>query len=143
MKIHPNNRRRVLRALSLADDIKRSDRKNKDKPLYDYEIFYLTLPREILYQRINERVDEMIKEGFVEEVKSLKEKGHTFNIIGYREINEYLDGLYTLEEAVLEIKRSQEDSQTARNIFKNQMEAKIIYNDSDAFNKIVKEMDGY
>lgn len=143
-KIHPNNRRRVLRALSFADDIKRSDRKNKDKPLYDYEIFYLTLPREILYERINERVDEMIKEGLVEEVKTLKEKGYIFNIIGYREINEYLDGLYTLEEAISEIKKvTRRFAKRQETFFKNQMKAKIIYNDSDAFNKITEEMDGY
>lgn len=143
-KFHPNNRRRVLRALSLADDVKRSDRKNKDKPLYDYEIFYLTLPREILYKRINERVDEMIKEGLVQEVKTLKEKGYTFNIIGYREINEYLDGLYTLEEAILEIKKvTRRFAKRQETFFKNQMNAHIIYNDNKAFNKIIKEMDGY
>lgn len=143
-KIHPNNRRRVLRALALAEGVKRSDRKNKDKPLYNYQIFYLTLPRDILYKRINERVDEMIEAGLIEEVKSLKEKGHTFNIIGYREINDYLDGLYTKEEAIEEIKKvTRRFAKRQETFFKNQMIAHIIYNDEDAFSKITQILDGF
>lgn len=143
-KIHPNNRRRVLRALALVDGVKRSDRKNKDTPLYDYQIFYLTLPREQLYKRINERVDLMIDEGFIEEVKQLKAQGHIFNIIGYREINDYLDGLYTKEEAIEEIKTvTRRFAKRQETFFKNQMTATIILNDGDALNKIIKILDGF
>ena len=143
-KIHPNNRRRVLRALALVEGVKRSDRKNKDIPLYDYKVFYLTLPRDILYKRINERVNLMIAEGFIDEVKHLKQQGHTFNIIGYREINDYLDGLYTKEEAIDEIKTvTRRFAKRQETFFKNQMKAHMIHNDEHALGKIMEILDRF
>lgn len=143
-KIHPNNRRRILRAIALSEEIKRSERTKKDIPLYEYHIFYLTLPREQLYERINARVDQMMNEGFLEEVKALKEKGHTFNIIGYRELNEYLDGLYSLEESIDEIKKvTRRFAKRQETFFENQMHTHMIVNDEYALNKIYDILDGF
>ncbi len=122
LKIHPNNRRRVLRALQLSLNKKRSQRIKKDEPLFDYKIFYLTLPKQQLKKRIDDRVEIMIKEGFLAEVKALKEKGYSFNIIGYKQLNDYLDGLITLDEAINEIKvKTRRYAKRQKTWFKNQM----------------------
>lgn len=127
LKIHPNNRRRVLRAIGLADKKKRSDRILKDDPFYHYQLFYLTLPRPILYDRINKRVDLMIAEGFIEEVKALKERNIHLNILGYRELSLYLDGKYSLAEAIEEIKKNTRRlAKRQETWFKNQMNSVMI-----------------
>lgn len=126
-KIHPNNRRRILRAIFLSNSKKRSERTKKDEPNYDYQIFYLTMDRKTLYDRINMRVDMMLEEGLIEEVKSLREKGYTFNMIGYREINRYLSGELTLIEAVELIKRNTRRlAKRQETWFKNQMTTHMI-----------------
>jgi tRNA dimethylallyltransferase len=68
------------------------------------------MPRELLYERINRRVDQMIEDGLVEEVKRLKERGYHLGLtsmqaIGYKEIMSYLNGEMTLDEAVHSIKK--------------------------------------
>ena len=78
---------------------------------YNFKYFVLNDKRELLYSRINKRVDFMIKEGLVDEVKSLLDKGYDRNLvsmqgIGYKEIIEYLDGKISLEEAVELIKKN-------------------------------------
>ena len=89
--IHENNVKRVIRAL---------------------EYYHLTLndEREKLYQRIEQRIDEMLENGLIEEVKALKRRGCTKDMVsmqglGYKEILSYLDGEYSLEEAVYILKR--------------------------------------
>jgi tRNA dimethylallyltransferase len=137
--IHKNNRRRVLRAIAMANDKKRSSLQQKDEPLYDALILYLTMPREQLYNRINERVDIMIEEGLLDEVKSLKEKGHTFNILGYRELNDYLDGLINYEDAINLIKQNTRHlAKRQETWFRNQMKALIVdvTNKEDALIKL-------
>lgn len=137
--IHKNNRRRVLRAIAMANDKKRSSLQQKDEPLYDALILYLTMPREQLYNRINERVDIMIEEGLLDEVKSLKEKGHTFNILGYRELNDYLDGLINYEDAIDLIKqKTRHLAKRQETWFRNQMKALIVdvTNKEDALIKL-------
>lgn len=137
--IHKNNRRRVLRAIAMANDKKRSSLQQKDEPLYDGLILYLTMPREQLYNRINERVDIMIEEGLLDEVKSLKEKGHTFNILGYRELNDYLDGLINYEDAIDLIKQNTRHlAKRQETWFRNQMKALIVdvTNKEDALIKL-------
>lgn len=127
VKIHPNNRRRILRAISLSSSKKRSERTKKDKPLYDYQIFYLTMDRQTLYDRINMRVDMMIEEGLVEEVRALRDKGYIFNMIGYREINQYLSNELTLSEAVELIKRNTRRlAKRQETWFRNQMTTHMI-----------------
>ncbi len=125
--IHPNNRRRVLRALALAKEMKRSTLKKKDVPLYDTLILYASMDRERLYERINKRVDLMMAEGFLEEVKSLKEKGYNFDILGYRELAQYLEGTCSLEESIEQIKqKTRHLAKRQETWFSNQMHAEII-----------------
>ena len=114
--IHKNNKKRIIRAIeyflinnALISAHNESQRK-KDSP-YDFRFFVLNPPRDILYDRINQRVDKMVEEGLVREVKDLKNSGLSIeNIsmqgIGYKEILEYLNGAATLEEAIDNIKQN-------------------------------------
>jgi tRNA dimethylallyltransferase len=109
-EIHVNNRKRILQALYRAEqDIKISEEKSGNKPLYDYLIIGLTMERALLYERINQRVDEMFKEGLVKEVKDLYKKNintQSVQAIGYKELYAYFDGDYDLEKAKELIKRN-------------------------------------
>ena len=125
--LHPNNRRRVLRALQIADDKKRSSLVKKDVPLYDALILYLTMDRDKLYERINQRVDIMVSQGFLEEVETLRLDGIKPNILGYRELNAYLDQLMTKEDAISLIKqKTRHLAKRQETWFRHQMDAKII-----------------
>lgn len=106
LDIHPNNRRRLENFLNREDKSLK-----KPKLLYDNVHFIgLTTDRDVLYERINNRVDEMIKDGLVEEVKTLLDKYRNARIlgsaIGYKEIIKYLNGESTLEKAAQEIKKN-------------------------------------
>jgi tRNA dimethylallyltransferase len=114
-KIHPNNHRRVVRALEVymttgktITDIQ--DEQEEGILLYDVVLIGLTMEREKLYERINHRVDIMMNEGLIDEVQALHKKGirdvQSIQAIGYKEIYEYLDGLVTYEEAIENIKRN-------------------------------------
>ena len=114
-EIHANNIKRVIRALEFhhltgqkISEHNETERK-KESP-YAFCYFVLNDERERLYDRINLRVDLMLQNGLVEEVKALKEMGCTRDMVamqglGYKEILDYLDGKITLEEAVYLIKR--------------------------------------
>ncbi len=144
LAIHPNNRRRVLRAIFLANDIKRSKRINKDEPLYNYEIIYLTMDRKTLYERINKRADQIIEKGFIEEVTNLRNRGIKPNILGYREINMYLDNLFTIEDAIgLMKKNTRRYAKRQETFFKNQMKITVIERNEDTLNKIYEIIDKY
>lgn len=112
-KNHPNQLKRIIRALEVFDYTGRpfssfdSGRKLKNNVEFVYLV--LTRDRDIIYKRINDRVDNMINDGLVEEVKALKDKGYTKDLksieaIGYKEIYDYFDGLCSLGEAIDEIK---------------------------------------
>lgn len=113
--IHPNNIRRVIRALEFYHQtgMKISEHNAREKERqspYTYAYFVLTNDRKVLYQRIDKRVDKMIEDGLVEEVRRLKEKGYSRNLVsmqglGYKEIYAYLDGELSLPEAVNILKR--------------------------------------
>lgn len=112
-RIHKNNTKRVIRAIEVClsgqkmNDFSKDLRYNeKYKPI----IIVLNRDREILYERINKRVDIMLENGLLEEVKKLLEMGYTKDMIsmqgiGYKEMIKYLDGEYTYDEAVEIIKR--------------------------------------
>jgi tRNA dimethylallyltransferase len=111
-KLHPNDLRRIIRALEVYYVTGKpfSSLKGKGTSPYDALWIGLTMPRELLYERINRRVDQMIKDGLVEEVKRLKERGYHLGLtsmqaIGYKEIMSYLNGEMTLDEAVHSIKK--------------------------------------
>ena len=112
-RIHKNNTKRVIRALEVCLDGKKMQDFSTDLK-YNEEylpiIIVLNRDREILYNRINKRVDIMMESGLVEEVKNLLNMGYDKSLIsmqgiGYKEIIKYLDGEYTLDEAVEIIKR--------------------------------------
>lgn len=114
-QIHPNNRKRILRALEFYHDtgtpISAHNREQKEKTSpYNCAYFVLTDDRESLYRRIDRRVDQMMADGLLEEVKALRERGCTRDMVsmqglGYQELLAYLEGEYPLEEAVRLIKR--------------------------------------
>ena len=113
--IHPNNIKRVIRALEFfeinGNKISVHNRTEREKKApYDFCYFVLNDERERLYQRIELRVDEMLNAGLLKEVKELKDRGYHKNMVsmqglGYKEILAYLEGEYSLEEAVYLIKR--------------------------------------
>ncbi|MBQ7222358.1 MAG: tRNA (adenosine(37)-N6)-dimethylallyltransferase MiaA [Bacteroidales bacterium] len=106
------NRQRVVRALevTLATGKKFSEWKTspKKKRPFDIEKIGLDCPREILYDRINRRVDVMMENGLLDEVKGLVEYRNlpALKTVGYKELFKYLDGKCSLEEAVTEIKKN-------------------------------------
>ena len=110
-KIHPNNRKRVIRALQLAESgTKKSEQEagQKHEPVYDVFICGLTMPREMLKDRIDQRVDMMFDQGLLEEVTAINEKYdwslQALQGIGYKEFKEYFSGEETLEEVKDKIK---------------------------------------
>ena len=141
--IHPNNRKRVLQAISRSGDSKISENKNKDIALYDFHIIGLNMDRELLYPLINKRVDKMIDDGLVEEVKALYDKGlksNSVKSIGYKEIYAYFDGEYTFEYAVDKIKQhSRNLAKRQYTFFKNQFDVSWIDVDVDDFDKTIKQ----
>lgn len=113
--IHPNNVKRVIRALEYYETTglkfseHNAEQRKKESP-YDFCYFVLTDERSVLYERIDRRVEHMLDEGLVEEVKKLKELGLKRTDIsmqgfGYKEILDFLDGVTDLERAVYLIKR--------------------------------------
>lgn len=134
-RIHKNNTKRVIRALEVClDGKKMQDFSNDLKYNEDYLpiIIVLNRHREILYNRINKRVDIMMEAGLIEEVKKLLDMGYDKNLIsmqgiGYKEIVKYLEGEYTLEEAVEIIKRD------SRRYAKRQITWFKRYKDSEWF----------
>jgi tRNA dimethylallyltransferase len=113
-QIHPNNVRRVIRALEIfqltGKTMKEFQSNQQPDLLYETALVGLTMDREKLYDRINQRVDLMIEQGLLEEVKSLYQKGlrecQSIQAIGYKEIYDYLDGKMTWDDAVEQLKQN-------------------------------------
>ena len=110
-KVHPNNKVRLVRVLEVIRTLNKpfSEACGLKEPEYDVEwVFPKIESREILYDRINRRVDIMVENGIVDETKSLlKKHGRIKNLvgtIGYQEMIEYIDGKTTLEEAIETLK---------------------------------------
>lgn len=114
-KIHPNNIKRVIRALEYyeltGEKISlHNEREGEKVSPYNTAYFVLSDHRERLYEKIDRRVDQMLDEGLVEEVRRLAQMGYTRDMVsmqglGYKEILAYLEGEYSLEEAVYVLKR--------------------------------------
>ena len=115
LRLHPNDTKRLIRALEVrritgrpmaADFVKSAA---MDIP-YEVNMVGLTMPRELLYQRIEKRVDLMMEDGLLEEARGIWEKGYNPNLpalqaLGYKQLFAYFSGGYTLEEAIEAIKR--------------------------------------
>ena len=132
--IHPNNRKRVMRAIAIARsgtlksdnamEIKHTPYLSKDS----YKLFFINPNREELYKNINERVDEMFNQGLVDEVKSLLNKNNlsltASQAIGYKEVISYLNGESDLESTKELIKkRSRNYAKRQVTFFKHQFES--------------------
>ena len=114
-QIHPHNVKRVIRALEFnrktGQKISEHNEKERQKESpYNFACFVLTDDRKALYERIDRRVDKMMEQGLLEEVRRLKDRGLprdsvSMQGLGYKELFAYLEGEYPLEEAVRIIKR--------------------------------------
>lgn len=112
-KISPNDKKRIMRVLEIykttgknKTEQEMESRKNEVK--YDFEVFAINMDREVLYDRINKRVDTMIEQGLIEEVKNIIQKYSEFPTamqgLGYKEVVEYLNGNCSKEEMIEKIK---------------------------------------
>ena len=142
--IHPNNTRRVIRALEMVElhgVSKASEEHNRGNiPLYNHLIIGLDMDRKKLYERINLRVDIMMEQGLLEEVKGLYERGirgvQSVQAIGYKELYAYFDGRLTLPDAIEELKQnSRRYAKRQLTYFRNKMDVEWI---GTEWNKIEK-----
>ena len=148
--IHPNNRKRVIRALEIYETsgVKKSEmiEKQEHKMIYDACLIGLTDDRNVLYDRINKRVDVMYETGLVEEVKALFDQGipaesQSIRAIGYKELYDYFKGFISLEESKELIKRnSRRYAKRQYTWFNNQMDVTWFKVDVQHFDKTVKEV---
>ncbi len=111
-KLHPNDRRRIIRALEVFEVTGKTLSEQQSRKESPYRVLWigLNLPREVLYQQINRRVDQMIADGLEQEVRQLLASGfeehHTaMQAIGYKEMIQYLKGNISLEKAIDDIKQ--------------------------------------
>lgn len=113
-KVHPNNIKRVIRALEICKATgmtkTEADRLALRQSPYDAEYFGLDMDREVLYDRINRRVDIMMEQGLLSEVEELlrqniRRDSTAMQAIGYKELVEYIDGKCSLIDAVEKIKQ--------------------------------------
>nr|HPL53159.1 tRNA (adenosine(37)-N6)-dimethylallyltransferase MiaA [Bacillota bacterium] len=115
-KLHPNDLRRVIRALEVYKHTGKpisyyQEESRKQPPRYEFAYIALTLDRKKLYDRIDARVDGMISEGLIEEVEGLIKMGYntgmnSMQALGYKEISDYLQGVVSLDETIRILKRN-------------------------------------
>ncbi|MBO4426841.1 MAG: tRNA (adenosine(37)-N6)-dimethylallyltransferase MiaA [Clostridiales bacterium] len=113
-KIHPNNTRRVIRALAVIESTgktftEKNNESTNEGPKYPFKLFMIDMDREVLYDRINRRVDIMLDEGLEQEARALYDsdadkKSTCFQAIGYKEFKDYFEGASDIDEAVYNIK---------------------------------------
>ena len=145
--IHPNNRKRIIRALNYYNNtnLKPSNKEKTNKLLYDAIFIGLTTDRDKLYDRINQRVEEMINNGLIEEAKKMYDTNirnkAVLTPIGYKDLFSYFDQKTTLEEAITIIKqKSRRYAKRQYTWFNNQMSIKWFNVDFDKFDNTVNEV---
>lgn len=143
MTIHPNNRKRLVRFLN-----KEIQEYVEPKPLYNFKIIGLTTSRDILYDKINKRVDVMFQSGLLTEVKSFYDQGIRSKAletgIGYKELYQYFDNKITLEEAKDLIKKnSRHYAKRQYTFFNHQLDVKWFNTNYEDFSKTIKEVENY
>ncbi|MDY0023821.1 MAG: tRNA dimethylallyltransferase, partial [Candidatus Izemoplasmatales bacterium] len=136
-----SNRRRVLRALEKED----KDIQTNLFPFYqNAQVIGLNIERDLLYQRIDKRVEEMFEEGLIQEVKNLYLKGinsQAISAIGYKELYDYFNGKTTLEEAKNLIKRnSRRYAKRQLTWFNNKLKVNWFNVDPTNFTKTIEEV---
>ena len=147
-KIHINNRKRLVRALNIYEKhhkgISQIKSEQEHKPIYDVLIIGLTMDRETLFERINMRVDRMINDGLLEEIKGLLAEGISFDDqsmqgIGYKEFRNYFEGTKSLEECIEDIKiNSRHFAKRQYTFFKNQLDVKWFTDQEEAIREVEK-----
>lgn len=140
-EIHKNNRVRLERFLNKSD----KSEKNSDKLLYDVIFIGLSTDRDTLYKKINNRVDNMINNGLIKEVKYFYDKNirtkPLINGIGYKELYDYFDNKISLEEAIENIKHnSRKYAKRQYTWFNNQMNVNWFNVDFNDFNNTINEV---
>ena len=144
--IHQNNRKRVIRAISIARTSSQNKSENissqKHEPIYPARFLMLSPNREQLYENINARVDKMVQLGLVDEVKELLKKYRLSRTaqaaIGYKEVIDYLEQKMTLDECIELIKkRTRNYAKRQVTFFKNQFPVEI-YDSNDALLKAIE-----
>lgn len=150
--LHPNNVRRVIRALEIYHCTGQKMSEQVDDPkkeyVYDAALIGLTMERETLYERINFRVDLMLKEGLLDEVKNLYNKGirdcQSIQAIGYKELYDYFDGKVTLPQAIDSLKQnSRRYAKRQLTWFRNKMNLEWFIMDEGNYEKKVKEISAF
>ncbi len=152
-QIHPNNVRRVIRALEIyhltGKTMQEFQRTQEPDLMYDTALVGLTMERDMLYERINARVDLMMEQGLLDEVKSLYHQGlrdcQSIQAIGYKEIYEYLDGKVSLDDGVETLKQnSRRYAKRQLTWFRNKMDVKWFdMTDVNDFTKKITEISHY
>lgn len=140
--VHPNNRNRVLRALyAVMNNDPLSSKNKKDELLYEPYIIYLNVERNVLYERINKRVDMMINMGLEQEVKTLYEQGIYPNAIGYQEWIDYFKNGVSLDSVIEEIKKnSRHLAKRQITWFKHQMDTHFYNVNLDNIDQTIDEI---
>ena len=145
--IHKNNRKRLERALEYMEstNLKYSDKEKTATLLYNTVFIGLTTERNILYDKINDRVDNMIKEGLLNESKKIYDSNvrtkAVLTPIGYKELFPYFEGKESLENCLELIKKnSRKYAKRQYTWFNNQMNIKWFNVNYDDFNKTVEEV---
>ena len=149
-KIHKNNRKRLELALSYMEQTNQrfSDKENNSKLLYNTLFIGLTTKREILYDRINKRVDLMFKEGLLEEAKKIYDTNirtkAVMTPIGYKELFKYFDGNISLDQAKDKIKQNSRRYAKRQYTWNNhQLDIKWFDVDFENFNKTIDDVEKY
>ncbi len=146
-KIDINNKRRLIRTLQKLDNGSEFTY-DKDKLLYPIKVIGLTTDRDYLYNRINDRVDNMISNGLIDEVKSLKEYYNNSRIlnsaIGYKEFYDYLFNDKNIDLVIDEIKQnSRRFAKRQYTFFKHQFDVRWFDVDFNNFNNTIDEVYNY
>ncbi len=144
-EIHPNNRKRVLRAIELiSSSVDKTSRSKKNELVYDALIIFLNDNRESLYDRINKRVDKMLADGLIEEVKNIGINNYSMTskvAIGYKEVIQYLNNEIDYNEMVELIKKnSRHYAKRQFTWFKNQDNCQVVNINLEDFNKTIDEV---
>ena len=142
--IHKNNRKRIERALTMYYNNNEVKEKT-DKLLYDVVFIGLTCDRDILYKRINDRVDIMLKNGLLDEAKKIYETGirtkAVMTPIGYKELFEYFDGNMSLNDSIELIKKRSRNYAKRQYTWNNhQIDVNWFNVDFDNFTNTVNEV---
>lgn len=144
-EIHPNNRKRVLRAIELiSSNVDNASRSKKNELVYDALIIFLNDNRESLYDRINKRVDKMLVDGLIEEVKNIGINNYSMTskvAIGYKEVIQYLNNEIDYNEMVELIKKnSRHYAKRQFTWFKNQDNCQVVNINLEDFDKTIDEV---